>query len=615
MIKSASNKLLLQFFKQYPLLTISNIAFSFSGALFNGVSTALVIPVLLAILGEELVFDGMPPLLKNIFAFLDSLGQERKIFVMVGAILLAITLKNLNNYFTALISGYLNRSLANDLRQRAIKNVLEVDIDFFAKHKIGYIISHINQETGRATSAFRTLLGMISTIITIIIFLSFLIALSWQLTIITTGLLMILALTNQWFIKKSKQLGRQMSIFSRQMSNSMLEMLGGIRLIKITANEEQEYKKIQRLIEEREKAQFNGQLISSLISPLNEISGIILVISIVVFGRILFEQQLQSDNVSGLLLTYLVILFRLLPFVGSLNGKRSQFASASTGLEITADFLRRDNKPYMPDGKKIYTQLSQSIDLLDVSFSYPKHNDLVLKGITLSIPKGKTVALVGSSGAGKSTIADLVPRFYDVTGGQITIDGIDIKEYNIASLRRAMGVVSQDTFLFSNTIRYNIAYGLEDVSESDIIMAAKRANAYEFIQKLAKGLDTEVGDRGIMLSGGQKQRIAIARALLRNPDILILDEATSALDTVSEKLVQQAIEELCKDRTTLVIAHRLSTVRNADKIVVLEQGKVVETGTHEELLALNGYYAKLNAMQFAKVKSDTTEFMAAENLT
>ncbi|RMF26390.1 MAG: ATP-binding cassette domain-containing protein [Cyanobacteria bacterium J083] len=399
------------------------------------------------------------------------------------------------------------------------------------------------------------------------------------------------------------------------MSNSMLEMLGGIILIKITANEEQEYKKIQRLIEEREKAQFNGQLISSLISPLNEISGIILVISIVVFGRILFEQQLQSDNVSGLLLTYLVILFRLLPFVGSLNGKRSQFASASTGLEITADFLRRDNKPYMPDGKKIYTQLSQSIDLLDVSFSYPKHNDLVLKGITLSIPKGKTVALVGSSGAGKSTIADLVPRFYDVTGGQITIDGIDIKEYNIASLRRAMGVVSQDTFLFSNTIRYNIAYGLEDVSESDIIMAAKRANAYEFIQKLAKGLDTEVGDRGIMLSGGQKQRIAIARALLRNPDILILDEATSALDTVSEKLVQQAIEELCKDRTTLVIAHRLSTVRNADKIVVLEQGKVVETGTHEELLALNGYYAKLNAMQFAKVKSDTTEFMAAENLT
>jgi subfamily B ATP-binding cassette protein MsbA len=223
---------------------------------------------------------------------------------------------------------------------------------------------------------------------------------------------------------------------------------------------------------------------------------------------------------------------------------------------------------------------------------------MVLKGITLNIPKGKMVALVGASGAGKSTIADLLPRFYDPTQGKILIDGLDLRNYDIRSLRQKMGVVSQDTFLFNNTVFYNIAYGLENITEAEVIEAAKRANAYEFILNLPKGFETELGDRGVLLSGGQKQRMAIARALLRDPEILILDEATSALDTVSEQLVQEAINELSQSKTSLVIAHRLSTVHRADQIAVLDQGKIVELGTHEQLMEKAGYYQRLYLMQF-----------------
>ncbi|PMB21258.1 ABC transporter ATP-binding protein, partial [Fischerella thermalis CCMEE 5198] len=242
-----------------------------------------------------------------------------------------------------------------------------------------------------------------------------------------------------------------------------------------------------------------------------------------------------------------------------------------------------------------------------VSFAYPGHEKMVLKDVDLYLPRGTTLALVGSSGAGKSTIADLLPRFYDPISGSITIDGIDIREFEITSLRKGMAIVSQDTFLFNDSVRNNIAYGRPDATDDEIITAAKQANAYEFISKLPQGFDTLIGDRGVMLSGGQKQRLAIARALLQNPEILILDEATSALDTVSECLVQEAIDDLSRDRTTLIIAHRLSTVQKADQIAVLDQGRVVEVGTHEELLQKNGHYYRLYSMQFGEQQEPTSK--------
>jgi ATP-binding cassette, subfamily B, bacterial MsbA len=273
-------------------------------------------------------------------------------------------------------------------------------------------------------------------------------------------------------------------------------------------------------------------------------------------------------------------------------------------VESVTDFLRRDNKPFMTDGSIAYKKLEQGIRFENVSFAYPSRDSLVLKGVDLWVPRGTTLALVGASGAGKSTLADLLPRFYDPTEGCITLDGQDLRKFNLRSLRKAMGIVSQDTFLFNDSVRNNIAYGQEDATDEDVLEAAKRSNAYEFIEQLPQGFDTPLGDRGVLLSGGQRQRIAIARALLRNPEILVLDEATSALDTVSERLVQQAIDELSRDRTTLVIAHRLSTVQKAHQIAVMEKGSVVELGSHEELLKQGGYYARLCLMQFSE---DTQE--------
>ncbi|MEM6592441.1 MAG: ATP-binding cassette domain-containing protein, partial [Cyanobacteria bacterium P01_C01_bin.73] len=262
-----------------------------------------------------------------------------------------------------------------------------------------------------------------------------------------------------------------------------------------------------------------------------------------------------------------------------------------------------------------FNQLQSGIRFEDLTFAYPNSDQSVLKQIDLILPKGTTLALVGSSGAGKSTLADLLPRFYDVDSGRILIDGQDIRAYDVRSLRRKMGIVSQDTFLFNMSIRDNIAYASPEATEGEIVDAAKRANAYEFIERMPEGLNTLIGDRGVLLSGGQRQRLAIARALLQNPEILILDEATSALDTVSERLVQKALDDLSRDRTTLVIAHRLSTIQDADQIAVLDAGEVVEVGTHDNLVRKGGAYKQLYAMQFSETTRQIIKAAQSESVT
>ena len=594
-----SKKFFFKIATEKPWYIIGTFIFSWVGAIFNGFGAAILIPFLVVLLGESQnnLIPQDQPLVKRLFSLFDGFEGEQKVFAMLICIIAILLIKNATSYLGGLLGSYYSKYLVKRIRVEGIKILLEVSIDFYAKNKVGDIITVINRESGRAAGAIRGVIQIFIICINILTFIYFLLLISWQLTLATTILLGIVSLLNQYIIKKAKEFGRQLSEQSRLYSRKTLEILTGIRLIKLVANEDKECDDIVKIIEDHERVQLQSQEISTLVGPINEMSGIITIIALVFISRYLFSNNIQEF--APILLTYLVVLFRLLPLIGKLNTYRTQFANNLISVDIILDFLDKKNKIFLDSGNLKFHKLTQSITFEQVSFAYPDSNNLVLQNINLVMPRGKTVALVGASGAGKSTIADLLPRFYDPTKGTILIDGIDLKEYEIKSVRSAMGVVSQDTFSFNNSVRYNIAYGLENVSEESLIEAAKRANAYEFIIELPQGFETNIGERGIMLSGGQRQRIAIARALLRNPEILILDEATSALDTVSEKLVQEAIEALCSDRTTLVIAHRLSTIQQADQIIVLDQGKIVETGTHDELLKQGDYYSRLYNMQFS----------------
>ncbi len=589
-------KLLLRFAKPYPALIIIAIFLGFSGAFFNGIGTALIVPVILKIVGQEVNLSSAPPVLKVIMHSFENLPENYSLLIMAGAIILIIFFKNLAIYSSTLASNYLTRRLTSDMREAGLQLLLAIDIDYYVKMNIGDLINRLGGEISRAASTIGNTIKLIILGITILIFVGLLLSISWQLTIAATFLLSLITFANQYAISRSRRLGKQLSEMSTAYSIAVLETLSGIKLVKATGNEEREFQKIKKLIRDREKADFQSQMNSEAIAPTSEVMGIAALLLIVFLSRTFFKDQIVS--LSAVLLTYLLILLRLLPLISQLNTLRNSFANTSSSVELVTDFLRYDNKPRMSSGSIPFTGLKKGISFNNVSFAYPGHEKMVLQNVNLYLPRGTTLALVGSSGAGKSTLADLLPRFYDPTCGSITIDGVDLREFSLTSVRKAMGIVSQETFLFNDSVRYNIAYGKPDASEDEIITAAKRAHAYEFINKLPQGLDTTIGDRGVMLSGGQRQRLAIARALLQDPEILILDEATSALDTVSERLVQAAIDDLSRDRTTLVIAHRLSTVQRAEQIAVLERGCVVEVGTHEELLQKGGYYSRLYSIQF-----------------
>jgi ATP-binding cassette, subfamily B, bacterial MsbA len=604
---SYKGNLTLRLARKYPLRILINIVLGFSGALFSGISTALIVPILLTLLGQEAVIKSGPPILRSLIQPFDSFPEDYRILAMALAVIVALILKNVTSYINSLATTSLSRTITAYLQESGLSLLLGVDLDFFTKVKAGDLMNRLSGEMSRTTTSISGVISLISTVITIFVFLGFLLLISWQLTLAATFLLPISALITQHLVSSSKHYGKVITNISQEYSGRLIEIFAGIKLVKTAVNESREYERFKELIRKREKAEFQSKQNSAAVSPIGEITNTVSLFVLVLLGRYLFTQQITS--LAGTLLTYLVVLSRLLPYISQLNGIRGGLARSAASVEVVDDLLRMDNKPFMKNGDRQFTGLAKEIEIKHLSFAYPGSSEICLKDIHLKIPKGTTLALVGSSGAGKSTLADLLPRFYDPIDGQITLDGVDLREFDIASVRRAMGIVSQDTFLFNDTIRNNIAYGLPNTTDEEIIKAAKLANAYEFIEALPQGLNALIGDRGNMLSGGQRQRIAIARALLKNPPLLILDEATSALDTVSERLVQQALDELSKERTTIVIAHRLSTIQRAHQIAVLEKGQIVELGTHQELLKRDGQYSRLYSTQFSHTSQEAASVL------
>jgi subfamily B ATP-binding cassette protein MsbA len=595
-----AQKLLFDHAKRYPWRILAALGLGFSGAIFNGVGTTLIVPAVFELLGSGGGSGAiaLPPLLEQVTEPFLSLSGLGRAVAMLSFIVLTILLKNLANYLSSVTTESLTRRLTCDLRQSGLDLLLSVDIDYHNTMRTGDIIQRLNDQIGRAVASINAVINLLRASLNILFFGVVLLSISGSLTLAAGVLMTGVLLLNRYVIARARTYGKALAEASKDYSVRTLEMLNGMRLVKATANEATEFAQVKALIERREQAALQSQMNAAIIGPLNEILSILALVAIILISQMWLDSG--SATSATLLLTFLFVLSRAVQFVGQLNMARSQLANSAASVDLVYDFLRRDNKSFMAQGSRPFTTLSQGITFEKINFKYPGAKDWSLGGIDLSLRKGTTLALVGSSGAGKSTLADLLPRFYDPVAGRIAIDGVDLREFDLGSLRRAMGIVSQDTFLFNATVRDNIAYAQPAATDAEVMQAARRANAYEFIAQLPQGFDTVVGDRGVLLSGGQRQRIAIARALLQNPPILILDEATSALDTVSEQLVQQALEDLSRDRTTLVIAHRLSTIRNADQIAVLDQGRVVELGTHGELLQQQGRYSYLYTVQFAQ---------------
>ena len=598
--------------KPFNFQIIGNIILGFASGLFNGVNTTLIVPILLQISGQEIELTGSPRIIQFLLSPFEGVPERYRLIVMLLAVILTILLKNLTAYLRSLLTVVFNRSLTNTIKSEMFQTLMDSDLDFFTKAKVGDLTKRLGSDTAQCTQTINGYVSLITQLIILSLFVSLLISISWRLTLISSLLIALIGIINQLFIRRSKRFGFFLNQEQRNYSIKVIETLSGIRLIKSVSSENREYTKLKELMLSLENIALKAKMNSALISPVNEVTSMIAVISILLLGRYLFADQIT--NVSAILLTYLLILFRMLPMVSQINSSRNAIAKGSASFNMAVDLWRRDNKPIMKPGSIPFQKVKSQIHFYEISFSYPGNDNLVLKNVDISLPRGKTLALVGGSGAGKSTFADLLPRFYDPTSGCITIDGIDLREFDITSLRKKTGIVSQTTHLFNDTVKNNIIYACPDATEDEIIEAVRQANAYDFIMDLPKQWDTQIGDRGVMLSGGQRQRLAIARALLQDPEILILDEATSALDTVSERLVQKAIDQLSRDRTVLVIAHRLSTIQNADQIAVLDQGKLVEIGTHSELLEKeNGYYRHLYYVQFGS-QSEADEHINQETL-
>ena len=517
--------------------------------------------------------------------------------LFLGLFLAFMTLLKTSCYFaSSAVMIPLRTGVVRDIRIMVYSKVMSLPLGFFSEERKGGIIARMSGDVGEVENSITSSLDMlIKNPILIVMYFGTLIITSWQLTLFT--LLVVPGMG--WIMGKvGKKLKRQSLEAQAKWSDTMSQLeetLGGLRIIKAFIAEQKMINRFTECSNEFRDATNRVAMRQALAHPMSEFLGTLLIVVVLWFGGSLILGNHSSIDAPTFIF-YMVILYSVINPLKEFSKAGYNIPKGLASMERVDKILKAENKIVEIPNPKPLNGLEEQVEFKDISFSYDGKKE-VLQHINLTVPKGKTVALVGQSGSGKSTLVDLLPRYHDVQEGTITIDGVNIKDVRISDLRSLIGNVNQEAILFNDTFFNNIAFGVENATMEQVIEAAKIANAHDFIMEKEDGYHTNIGDRGSKLSGGQRQRISIARAILKNPPILILDEATSALDTESERLVQEALERLMKTRTTIAIAHRLSTIKNADEICVLYEGEIVERGKHEELLAKNGYYKRLNDMQ------------------
>lgn len=608
-------RILRRFVPPYKKYMVGNIVFNILSAILNLFSFALIIPILQILFKinqdtynyTPIVWDWnnweklkeIPGLLKdNFFWFVSDLIERQGgsfTLIILGLFLVVMTFVKVATMYLAFYEMIpIRTGVVRDIRNQINKKITELPLGFFSEERKGDILARISGDVNEIEASVMSSLDMLfKNPILIVIYLVGMIVISWQLTLFVFILLplagYIMGQVGKKLKKKSLEAQQQWGALMSQIE----ETLGGLRIIKAFNAEAKIRNRFEQTNEMFRQTITRVYRRQQMAHPMSEFLGTATIAIVLWYGGSLILSN-HSTIDAPTFIYYLVIFYSIINPAKDLSKAAYAIQKGLASMTRIDKILMAETDIKDPVSPKAVA-FGKSICYNHVWFRY--QNEWILKDIELEIPKGKTIALVGQSGSGKSTMVDLLPRFYDVTKGSITIDGIDIRDVTLTDLRGLMGNVNQEAILFNDTFFNNIAFGVENATREQVEEAAKIANAHEFIMASEQGYDTNVGDRGGKLSGGQRQRISIARAILKNPPILILDEATSALDTESEHLVQEALENLMRNRTTIVIAHRLSTIRNADEICVMHEGKIVERGTHDELLQLDGYYKRLSAMQ------------------
>ena len=605
----------LQYVKGYWRYAFLNIFFNILSAIFSLFSIAMLFPFLQVLFSNdsssisEILKKGQPQFHFTSNGIVDyvnyylanTMQYQGKIQTLVwicGFIIVTVFIKNMFRYFGMYFISPIRNGVVRDIRNKLFQKVLILPLSYYSDERKGDIMSRMTTDVREIEWSIMNSLEMIfREPITIIISLVFMIAMSWQLTLIAFILLPITAI----FIGKVGKSLKRNSTVEKEKSGLLLSMmdeaLGGLRIIKGFNAEKTINEKFKKENDNYSNLMVRIYRRVDLSSPLSEFLGITVFVVILYLGGKMVLADIPTMN-GAVFLTYLAMFSQLIAPAKAFTTAYYNIQKGLASTERVNKILDADVKIKNAENPIAIASFEKELEYKNVSFAYREGEvGWVLNDINLKIEKGKTIALVGQSGSGKTTLADMLPRFYDPTHGTILIDGIAIKDAKLKDLRALMGIVTQESILFNDTVFNNIAFGIENVAEQQVIEAAKIANAHEFIAQMPNAYQTNIGDRGNKLSGGQRQRISIARAVLKNPPILILDEATSALDTESERLVQDALNKLMKNRTSVVIAHRLSTIQHADEIIVMYKGQIIERGTHNQLLGTNGTYKKLFDLQ------------------